>query len=118
MLTLRKEQMAALEAVAWRNFQEIMVRRFELKLPRRFEELGEPEVRRIAAKSIRKGIQYAFENRDDVTRLAELMIEFAPDFDDDPRYAWARELIEQTAVPSSHRMALLVYRMTGRTDDI
>jgi hypothetical protein len=117
MLTIRDEQMTTLKRAAWLSFQEKMVRRFETQLPRRFTQLGEPEVRRIAGKSIEKGIQYDFSSQDDIVRLAELMVESAPDLDTAPRFAWARELLGQRDLSSRNRLAILAYRMGGPTPE-
>ena len=117
MLTIRKEQMAALAAVAWQKFEDRTVLELGRDQPQRFDELGEAEVRRMVRKSIQRGRQYAFATKRDVRRLAELMVE-CPDFDDQPRHAWTRELLGRTDIPSGNRMALLVYRMTGRSDSL
>jgi hypothetical protein len=118
MLTIRNEQMAVIRAAAWRMFEDRLVRRFEAELPRRFGELGELEVRKIAGQSIESGRRYAFSSEADITELARLAVEHAPDLHEAPGWAWARELLGQMGLSSSNRIAILAYRMTPQRAEI
>ncbi|MGA7235374.1 MAG: hypothetical protein WBY44_06830 [Bryobacteraceae bacterium] len=111
MLTIRNEQMTVIATAAWRMFEDRLVRRFETELPRRFGELGEPEVRKITGQSIESGRRYAFSSEADIGELARLAVEYAPDLHDAPGWGWARELLGQRGLSSSNRIAILAYRM-------
>jgi hypothetical protein len=118
MLTIRREQMAAFEASGWQIYKEKLISRFRTTAPQWFENPGELEVRRLTERAIQNGIRYGFESKEHVARLAELMFEFPQNFEDEPRNRWIGELLGQTDIASQSRMAMLVYRMTGRTIEI
>jgi len=118
MLTIRREQMAALEASGWQSYKEKLVHRFRTTTPGLFDDPGEAKVRYWTERAIQCGIRYGFDSKDHVARLAELMFEFPQHFKDKNRNAWIWELLAETDIPSRSRMAMLVYRMTGRIIDI
>jgi hypothetical protein len=93
MLVIRDEQMQAFAQNAKRQFESEMVRHISGFAPGRFEALGEKAVREMVSLGIERAEKYGFSNRGPARFYIELMFLLGSDFDTDPQYAWAAEVL-------------------------
>jgi hypothetical protein len=98
MLIIRPEQMAALEAVTMKNFEDEMVEHLAVFAPRLYEIAGE----KIFLEIIRLGSQgakdYGFTMRGPVQFFIESMFTLGCNFDTDPQYPWCHEILQDAEV--------------------
>jgi len=114
VLVIRPEQMKALAGSMNRVFAGRLAARLTRRLPESCVALGEDALNHLIEHSIEKGKRYGMTERD-VAILAELMLQFPPDFDQSPEFSWTRSLLEQRGPESAGRMEVLYFRMTGQT---
>ncbi len=93
MLVIRDQQMQAFVQNAKRQFEAETVRHISGFAPGQFEILGEKTIRQIVSSGIERAETYGFTNRGPVRFYIELMFMFGSDFDTDPQYAWAAEVL-------------------------
>ena len=93
MLPLRTEMLVALGSEAKASFVERVVAHVREALPKQFRVHGEDAIRELAREGIDKAQQYGFGVETDVCKFIDVMILLGRDFDHDPRFPWARELL-------------------------
>lgn len=93
MLVIREEQMQAFAQNAKERFEAETVQHISLFAPRQFEILGEKTIHRIVSLGMERAEGYGFTNRGPARFYIELMFMFGSDFDTDPQYPWAAELL-------------------------
>src|SRR5262245_52446241 len=106
MFRIRKEQMDALARHLEESFALRMVRHLLDDFPVQVAalELQEkdlpPLVRRGMANAERYGVVY----EEDVERYIECLVLLGPDFDQDPRYPWAAEILNKKELSGRAKM--------------
>lgn len=108
MLTIRNEQMRALEGSVADRLVAEAVDHIRLSLPDIFAELGAPQVRESVLLAYSKSARYALETWSDVISFLNTMYILGFDFDEDPRYPWAPNILQSTDLPSEEKARLLV----------
>lgn len=93
MLIIRKETMEVFEEALLRNFEDEMVQHIKQFTPRHSEIIGEQCVRQVAKMGIERARQYGLTNRGPVRFYIELMFMLGSNFDTDPQYPWAGEIL-------------------------
>jgi hypothetical protein len=93
MLRVRDEQMKVFEKVALRNFEDEMVQHLKQFTPRHSEIIAEQGVRRVVEIGIERAKGYGLTNRGPMRFYIELMFMLGNDFDTDPQYPWAGEIL-------------------------
>ena len=93
MLVIRDQQMQAFAQNAKKQFEAETVPHISRFAPRQFEILGEKTIGQIVSLGIERAEKYGFTNRGPVRFYIELMFMFGSDFDTDPQYPWAAELL-------------------------
>ena len=88
MLTIRKEQMAALGAAQVKKFEDRMVTHLQKHFPEQCKKLG-PKLRELVAYGIERAGSYGIVAERDVSRYIDIMLAFGRDFDKDPNLPWA-----------------------------
>ena len=114
MLVMRDQQMQAFAENAKRQFEAETVRHILEFAPRQFEILGEKTIRRIVSLGIERSEKYGFSNRGPVRLYIELMFMFGSDFDTDPQYAWAAEVLSGSDPASQMTRADQLHQRTMR----
>ena len=92
-MKIRKEQVEALEAAAARSFQDQMVEHLKDFAPRHAEAVGEQGLREVVRLGIERAGKYGLTNRGAVRLYIELMVTLGSDFDTDPQFPWAAEVL-------------------------
>lgn len=92
-MEIRQEQMDVLAEAARRDFENQLVLHVQEFSPRSFEILGEPVVREVVQAGMARAEEYGFTNRGPVQFYIELMFMFGSDYDTDPQYPWAHEIL-------------------------
>ena len=110
MLTIRDAQMEAFAQARWKDFERRATRFIEDALPEECAALGGTAVRESVQTAIRKGRKYGLEAEYDFLRYLSLMYALDFDFDELPRYAWAREILDRPGLRPHARMDLLTNR--------
>jgi hypothetical protein len=111
MLTIRDEQMEALQEAAMRSFEQRMVLHLRQFFPEECRRAG--EMRTLAA--IRQGVQraqaYGIESEIDVVRYIDISVVLGLDFDSGKRYPWARQILEDGEMDGSEKINALLDTM-------
>ncbi len=120
MLVMRDQQMQAFVQNAKRRFEAETVRHISRFAPTQFEILGEKTIRQIVSLGIERAEKYGFTNRGPVRFYIELMFMFGSDFDTDPQYAWAAEVLcgsdpagQMTRADQLHQRAMRYIEMVA-----
>jgi hypothetical protein len=113
MLTIRQDQMNALEVTAQRRFEGDMVAHVKEFAPRLYEIRGEQCIGEVVRTGVKKASGYGLTNRGPARLYIELMLSLGCHFDSDPQYNWARNILaDQSGIDQMARAALL-YRRTN-----
>lgn len=94
-----------------RGFEQEMVAHLAEFSPALFKAIGEEQMRKAVRAGIRKADGYGFDKRGSVRFCLEMMLLFGSQFDTDPQYPWAAELLlDREAAPDLERAGLLYKR--------
>lgn len=85
--------MSEFERVARNAFEDDMVWHVREEFPDRIVGMPEDSVREQVRWGMRRAEGYGFTNRGPVGFFIELMFLLGPEFDSDPRYPWARDIL-------------------------
>jgi hypothetical protein len=97
MLRIRKEQYEELGNISLKRFEDEMVVHSRDFSPRLCEVISEERLRVAIRQAMSRAGGYGFTNRGPVRLFIELMLLFGSDFDTDPQYAWAEEILTDPA---------------------
>jgi len=107
MLTIRDEQFRALAANVDDRMIADTVRHIRVSLPDVYEELGEAQVRESVALARTKCAAYGFDTWAAVVGYLDVMYILGFEFDEDPRYPWANEILQAGDRPGEERLQQL-----------
>jgi hypothetical protein len=93
MLSIREEQMLAFSIEAKKQFEKEIVQHISEFAPKQYEILGESTIGRIVRLGIERAENYGFTDRGPARFYVEMMFMFGSDFDTDPQYPWAAEIL-------------------------
>jgi hypothetical protein len=93
MLTIRREQMEALEEAQKHQFALEMVEHLHSYSPTHAARIGDPELYQVARSGLARAEQYGLTLRGPVRLFIELMVLLGSHFDTDPQYPWAAEIL-------------------------
>jgi hypothetical protein len=96
MLVIRKDQYDALRQARLASFEDEMVSHLSEFSPALFRAVGEPQMRLAIRSCTRRAAEQGFTFRGPVRLYLELMVMFGSDFDADPQYPWAGEILKET----------------------
>jgi hypothetical protein len=114
MLVLRDQQMQAFAQNAKKQFETETVGHISRFAPRPFEILGEKTIGQIVGLGLERAEKYGFTNRGPVRFYIELMFMFGTDFDTDPQYPWAAEVLSNADPAGQTTRADQLYQRTMR----
>jgi hypothetical protein len=107
VLVIRKEQMVVFEQFAIGNFARRAAQHLQESLPDECTDMGSAALMQTVRAGVRRALAYGLEQELDVLRFLNLMFLLDFNFDTDPRYAWATELLRDTEIAPSARMAVV-----------
>jgi hypothetical protein len=112
MLTIRREQMEALDRPALAAFEAEMVIHCNGFSPPLCKVLGEAQLRLVIRQAIERARGHGFTNRGPVRLFIELTLLFGRAFDTDPQYPWAGEILRNPLRQSQMDRAEQLYAKT------
>jgi hypothetical protein len=98
MLMIRAEQIKTFEQAAMRRFEDEMVAHLRQLAPQHCNAVGEEGLRQVIRTGYQRAIGYGYTNRGPVRLYLDLMIMLGSDFDTDPQYPWAADLLKDTNI--------------------
>jgi len=107
MLTLRNEQLKALDAAIAKDFEQRTMRHLSRIFPQQCEDMGDEAVRRLIRDGIERAAQYQIKIERHVALFIDLMVGIAPDFDRQPEMYWARRILEDPSLSSDDKLDLI-----------
>lgn len=107
MLTIRKEQMAAIQAHVRRKYEDRVIARIAKAYPERYKQDGEEKVRYFVKAGIEKSEKHNIEEDDDAERLILLLFVQGLDFEKSPQKAECRRILEDKELPADAKVSLL-----------
>ena len=110
MLTIRKEQIAALSAAEVRKFIDRVVTHVRKFFPDQVEALGEEKTRENIRYGITRAAAYGISAEREVCRYIDVMFALRRDFDNDPTFGFASEILRDRNVKGSADRIKRVYR--------
>jgi hypothetical protein len=110
MLTIRSRQRAALREGRRRRFEDRAVAFVREQWPERWTHLGEVAVRALVEIAEQRAAAYGLDTERDAIRYLNHMLALGRDFDTDPRYPWAGEILQNRGIAPSLRMDWLSAR--------
>jgi hypothetical protein len=108
MIVLRREQIEAFSGERERRFEEKALRHLLAFVPQRCAELGEAAVRESIRTAIRKSRAHGVESERDVLHYLNVMYWLGFEFESDPAYPWAREILENRSLGATTQLQWLV----------
>ena len=102
MFRIRQEHLEAFEQAATTRFEDEMVLHIEECFPDEFSHLGEQRARELTRRGVSKARSYGITKQREVCVYIDLMIVFGERFDNDSRYPWAREILEENGEMAQH----------------
>lgn len=112
MLVIRQEQMEALGQISLGKFLNKMVAHCMDFSPRLCKVLGEEQLRVALSQAIDRADSYDFTFQGPTRFFIEMMLLFGSDFDSDPQYPWAAEILQKNDTSSQMASAEKLYRHT------
>jgi hypothetical protein len=109
MLVIREQQMDALSQVALDAFEDEMVAHLRQLAPQHCKAVGEKGLRQVVRTGFERANKYGLTNRGPVRFYLDLMIMLGSDFDTDPQYPWATDLLEDSTMPDQMTRAERLY---------
>jgi hypothetical protein len=116
MLTIRSEQMAVFRQLKQDEFEDkTFARLLELR-PAECEDLGEAAVRESIRKGVKKAIGYGIDREGEVSRYINIMYPLGHDFDVDPRYRWATDILNDASGAKIDRLCRLTAMVLAKQE--
>ncbi len=98
MLIIRKEQMQTLRTATGGSFEKHLVSHFQHIAHERTKKLGEEGLRRVINYGMERADNYNFTMRGSSRFYVETMFILGSDFDTDPQYPWAYEILAEQGI--------------------
>lgn len=97
-MIIRQQQIEALEEVCLPEFADLMVAHLAEFSPLHSRALGEAGIRTLIRAGMERAQKHAFTYRATVKFYIEAMILLGADFDTDPQYPWAGEILRDRSI--------------------
>lgn len=111
-MTIRPQQMAVFAQSEREKFQDWVVNHLWRFFPTQCAATGEQGLRRIVLDGIEKAARHGIKSRAGVCKYIDLMVLLGRDFETDPRFSAAADILRQP-LPADTRMSNLVSYVTG-----
>ena len=103
MLRIRPEQMKVLSDNMLRQFEERVYMHLLKWRHKQCTEVGEETVRASIQEGIERAANYGITRKRNVIIFLDVMYVLCPSFDTDPRFPWAREILNDSSLPPSRK---------------
>ena len=111
MLTIRKQQMAVLEARLARQFRIGLRRHVREELEAEAKDITDSELDQMIQQAVERGRSYEVTAERDVSLFLDLMILKGRDFDRDPKFLWARKILVDKELDGAAKMKAIYGRL-------
>src|SRR5579859_6130445 len=108
-MIIRAQQMAVMDRYADRAFEREMVQHVHEFVPARAKRAGQGGVRAFVDSGISKARKRGFSGRGPLRLYLDLMLLFGSDFDSDPQYPWALDVLDGPTMHSEMERAIVLY---------
>ncbi len=108
LLTVRAQQLSALEQEEVRKFERWMVGHLQKFFPQQCSAMGDSQLRDFIQYGIRRASGYGIKAKRDVCKYVDVMLALGRDFDKDPRFPWAARLLVQSRVQADAVLQMAV----------
>jgi hypothetical protein len=98
MLTIREEQMEMFRSATGGVFEDHLVEHLQLFAPDKFAELGEEGLRQVIRYGMKRADNFGFTMRGPSRFYVETMFILGSDFDTDPQYPWAFDVLADQGI--------------------
>lgn len=113
-MNIRPEQFETFAQASARKFEEQMVAHAREFAPKHCEVLGEDGTRAVVRKGIDGARKYGFTSRGPVQLYLDLMFVLGSDFDLDPQYPWAWQVLVDPGIPGQVPRADRLWERAGQ----
>ena len=103
-MIIRREQMEVFGAHLRQQFEQRMTHHLRARFPDETRAFKEDALWEVVVAGIRQAERYGIDSEDDIRRYLEYMMVLAPDFDTNPRTAWAGEILRGCDVDGARKM--------------
>jgi hypothetical protein len=112
MLTIRKDQMRALNSYMRQGFEDRMVSHLGARFPQQIKamttpETGDQNLRALIRRGVEGAAGYKIDAESDVARFIGLMVTLGPRFDSQKEMQWATAILKDQSIPPSGRIELV-----------
>jgi hypothetical protein len=107
MLTISAAQMQALSDATHERLVDMAVNHIRTALPETYDALGYEGVHESVLIAAQKADRYGLERWPEIVRYLDVMYILGFDFDDDPGYPWAQQVLTDTDMPPDEKMETL-----------
>jgi hypothetical protein len=111
-VVIREAQIETLRRSTLRAFENEMVEHLARFSPPLFKAAGAEQLREVIRWGMKRAVGYGITLRGPVRLYLELMLLFGSQFDTDPQYPWAAEVLKDQEIPSQMQRADHLYRST------
>jgi hypothetical protein len=108
-MNIRKEQIITFEEVAAKQFEKDAALHASEFAPKHVKVLGEEGTRAVVRLGIRRASRYGFSATGSVHFFLDLMFLLGSEFDTDPQYPWAGEILNDESIPGQMPRADKLY---------
>ena len=113
MLIIRNEQLSIFEDARRRSFGDDTLAFIRTNYPDACSRFSEAELRGLVAIALRKAKEHRFTDHADILRYINVMYTLGCEFEADPDFPWAREIMGDTRLRPGSKMD----RLSARTLD-
>ena len=97
-MRMRQQQNEAFSEAAVKDFENRMVVHLHEFFPEQCKALGEKKTRKAIREGIERAGKYDIVTERDVCKFIDLMFAFGRKFDQDRKYPWARDILNDPAI--------------------
>jgi hypothetical protein len=97
VLRIRQQQLEVFQAVALGQFEDTMVAHVRAYFPTHFRVLGEDGIRPVIRYGYARAMRHALDTQRSVCLYINAMLLMGSNFDVDPMYPWASEILSDTS---------------------
>jgi hypothetical protein len=112
-MIIRDEQLDAFRAARAASFEQRLFLHLHKYFPERCAVMGGEAVRHSIRRGVARARSYGIICERDVARFLNHVYFLGPDFDTDPKYPWAQDILRDPAIPPSSKMQRLSSRTAG-----
>ena len=96
MFIIRKQHMEAFAGVAMRNYEDRLLEHVRESFPEQVKTDGDAKTRETIQAGIQSARRHSLLTERDAALYIEVMYILGPEFETDPRYPWAGEILQGT----------------------